>query len=186
MKKFYTYLTMALMALTATATFTSCNWHWEDEEDRREAYTLEGTWTGYIETYLRDRYGLSGDSYRTTIYFERENRYGGWGYEVDYNTYSRYDDYYYCEFDWEVVNGQIRIQYADSWNTVYIYDYTLNDYRFRGYMDDGTNRDIYFDLSYDRSFDWDYWTRSAHTRSTDGTPTFKASGEFAQKDGALN
>ena len=179
MKKFYTYLTMVMMAFTATTVLTGCNWYWHDEEDRREAYTLEGTWTGYIETYLYDRFGLSGDSYRTTIYFQRENNYGGWGYEVDYNTYSRYDDYYYCEFRWEVVNGQIRIQYDDSWNTVYIYDYSLNDYRFRGYMDDGPSRDIYFDLSYDSHFDWSYWTRIVMTRTALDGSSVKASGEFA-------
>ena len=181
MKKIYTYLTMAIMALTATTVFTSCDERfWNDVEDREEAYTLEGTWTGYIDTYLRDRFGLSGDSYRTTMYFERENSYGGWGYEVDYNMYSRYEDYYYCEFRWEVVNGNIRINYADSWNTVYIYDYTLTSNRFRGYMDDGTTRDIYFDMTYDSRFDWGYWT-SGLTRGAHGATGFKASGEFAKK-----
>ena len=179
MKKIYTYLTMAIMALTATTVFTSCDDRfWDDMEDREEAYTLEGTWTGYIDTYVRDRFGLSGDSYRTTMYFERENSYGGWGYEVDYNMYSRYDDYYYCEFTWEVVNGNIRINYADSWNTVYIYDYTLTSNHFRGYMDDGTTRGIYFDMTYDSRFDWGYWTRSL-TRGTGDS--VQASGEFAKK-----
>lgn len=179
---FYTYLTMALMAIMSTTVFTSCDDRfWNDLEDRDEASTLEGTWTGYIDTYLYDRFGLSGDSYRTTMYFERENNYGGWGYEVDYNQYSRYEDYYYCEFIWEVVNGEIRIQYDDSWNTVYIYDYTLSGNRFRGYMDDGTSRNIYFELAYDNRFDWNYWTRSTLTRSNDAdTLKFKASGEFAK------
>ena len=127
MKKLFTYLTV-MMALAAMPLFTSCDARfWEDVEDRAEARTLEGTWTGYIDTYFYDRFGLSGDTYRTSMYFERENSYGGWGYEVDYNTYSRYDDYYYCEFRWEVINGAIRIRYADSWNDVYIYDYVLDD-----------------------------------------------------------
>ena len=179
MKKIYTYLTMAMMALTTATVFTSCD-YWDDEEDRREAYTLDGTWTGYIDTYINDRFGLSGDSYRTTMYFERNNSYGGWGYEVDYNLYSRYNDYYYCEFRWEVVNGTIRIQYDDSWNTVLIYDYTLTSNRFVGFMDDGTARDIHFEMYYDSSFDWGYWTRGL-TRSTDGSAKVKASGEFAKK-----
>ena len=97
---------------------------------------------------------------------------------MDYNIYSRYNDYYYCEFAWEVVNGNIRINYADSWNTVYIYDYTLTSNRFRGYMDDGTARDIYFEMTYDNRFNWDYWTRS-FTRGT--ADSVKASGEFAKK-----
>ena len=178
MKKLFTYLTMALVTVTM---FTSCDELWRDSEDREEAYTLEGTWTGYIDTYIYDRYGLSGDSYRTTMYFERENSYGGWGYEVDYDMYSRYDDYYYCEFKWEVYGGEIRIRYADSWNDVYIYDYSLSDYHFSGYMDDGTSRDIHFSLSYDNRFDWGYWTRS-FTRSADHK-NVQASGKFAE---ALN
>lgn len=175
MKKLFTYLTMALVTVTM---FTSCDKLWRDSEDREEAYTLEGTWTGYIDTYIYDRYGLSGDSYRTTMYFERENSYGGWGYEVDYDMYSRYDDYYYCEFTWEVYGGEIRIRYADSWNDVYIYDYSLSDYHFSGYMDDGTSRDIHFSLSYDDRFDWSYWTRS-FTRSADHK-NVKTSGKFAE------
>ena len=92
--------------------------------------------------------------------------------------YSRYDDYYYCEFTWEVYGGEIRIRYADSWNDVYIYDYSLSDYHFSGYMDDGTSRDIHFSLSYDDRFDWSYWTRS-FTRSADHK-NVKASGKFAE------
>ena len=181
MKKIYNYITLVLMVMTSVTLFSSCNdRYWNDNRDRDEAYTLEGTWTGYIDTYLYDRFGIRGDSYRTTMYFERENSYGGWGYELDYNLYSIYDDYYYCEFRWDVVNGNIRISYADSWNTVYIYDYTLTDYHFRGYMDDGTTRDIYFDLAYDSRFDWGYWTRG-FTRGTADGHSFKASGEFAGK-----
>ena len=150
MKKLFTFLTM-MMVVTTTTLFTSCDTRfWVDDEDREEARTLEGTWSGYIDTYFYDRFGVSGDTYRTTMYFERENGYGGWGYEVDYNIYSRYDDYYYCEFRWEVINGAIRIRYADSWNDVYIYDYVLDDYYFSGYMDDGCrDREVAFTLNYD-------------------------------------
>ena len=89
MKKLFTYLTVMTMALVATTMFMSCEVsYYDDIEDREEARTLEGTWTGYIDTYMYDRFGISGDSYRTTIYFERDNRSGGWGYEVDYNLYS--------------------------------------------------------------------------------------------------
>ena len=74
MKKLYTFLAMAMLTMM---TFTSCD---VDYEDRMEARTLEGTWTGYIDNYYYDRWGLSGSSYRTAFYFERENAYGGWGY----------------------------------------------------------------------------------------------------------
>lgn len=177
MKKIYTLLMMAMVAMT----FAACdnNWYDPDREDREEAYTLEGTWTGYIETYLYDRFGKTGNQYRTTMYFERENAYGGWGYEVDYNSMSPYSDYYYCEFEWDIYGGEIQISYADSWNPVYIYEYGLNGSHFWGYMDDGTSKDIYFNLAYDGRFDWSYWTRSsAFTRGANGK-CYHASGEFA-------
>jgi len=177
MKKMFTYMAMIVMTMTV---FTSCTLL-DDSDDRHEARTLSGTWTGYIDTYYYDRWGLTGDSYRTTMYFERENAYGGWGYEVDYDLNNRYDDSYYCEFTWEVAGGRIRIRYADSWDDVYISDYRLSSTRFEGYMDDGTSRDIYFQLTYDGRFDWSYWHTRAVTRSTgaDSTARVMASGVFA-------
>ena len=69
MKKLFTYLTMT-MAFAAMPFFTSCDARfWEDVEDRAEARTLEGTWSGYIDTYFYDRFGISGDTYRTSMYF---------------------------------------------------------------------------------------------------------------------
>ena len=182
MKKIFTYMTM-VMAVTL---FAACDDRYTDNDyyDADDAYTLEGTWTGYIETYLYDRFGKTGDDFRTTIYFERENHYGGWGYEVDYNLYSRTNDYYYCEFEWEVVNGIVRISYADSWNIVELYPSRLTGNHFAGRMYDGTTRDIYFDLTYDGAFDWSYWTRSLpFTRGTLGL-RHASSGEFSDSSHA--
>ena len=177
MKRIYTFFAMATMAMTI---FTSCE-RLNEAEDRHEARTLDGTWTGYIDTYYTDRWGLTGDNYRTTMYFERDNAYGGWGYEVDYDVNSRYSDYYYCEFEWEVFNGTIRISYADSWNDVYIRDYCLDDYYFDGYMDDGTTKDIRFRLTYDNRFDGSPWHRTA-TRGAANDSKVKASGIFANTE----
>jgi hypothetical protein len=176
MKQIYTYIAMAMMAMTF---LTSCE-PLEDWEDREEARTLDGTWTGYIDTYYYDRWGLTGSTYRTTMYFERENAYSGWGYEVSYDTRSRYSDYYYCEFKWEVYRGNIRIRYADSWNDVYIRDYRLSDTHFEGSMDDGTTTDILFDMTYDGRFDWSYWRGNYYTRSIEPGSAVKASGTFAR------
>jgi hypothetical protein len=173
MKKLYTNMLM----LIAIIALTSCD---QDMLDRSEARTLDGTWSGYIDTYYADRWGLNDNSFRTTIYFERENPYGGWGYEVDYNYYSRYNDYYYCEFRWKVVNGSIYISYADSSNDVIIYDYHLTDNYFDGYMDDGTHKEIHFRLDYDSSFDWNYWRTRGATRSGGDTQKVQASGVFAK------
>ena len=180
MKKFFTYTAMITMMMTL---FTSCDIeYWEDLEDRSEARTLDGTWTGYIDTYYYDRWGLTGNPYRTTMYFERETPYSGWGYEVDYDVNSRYNDYYYCEFTWDIYKGSIRINYADSWNDVFINDYRLSSTRFEGYMDDGSNKDIIFKLNYDNRFDWGYWTRGV-TRGADNdsiNTKVIASGKFAK------
>ena len=175
MKRIYTFFAMATMVMTI---FTSCE-RLNEAEDRHEARTLDGTWTGYIDTYYTDRWGLTGDNYRTTMYFERDNAYGGWGYEVDYDLNSRYSDYYYCEFRWDIYKGNIRIRYADSWNDVYVRDYSLSSSYFTGYMDDGSSKDIVFKLNYDSRFDWSYWTRGI-TRGTDDSPKVIASGKFAK------
>jgi len=177
MKQLYTYMAMAMMAMTF---LTSCE-PLEDFEDRQEARTLDGTWTGYVDTYYYDRWGLTGNTYRTTMYFERENAYSGWGYEVSYDTRNRYADYYYCEFKWEVFRGNIRIRYADSWNDVYIRDYCLSDTRFTGTMDDGTTTDIVFNMTYDGRFDWSYWHSGYYTRGATPGCEVRASGAFADQ-----
>ena len=173
--------TLVMLVLTVMA-LGSCNWS-SDDPDRQEARVLEGTWTGYIDTYYWDRWGLTGNSYRTAMNFVRRDSYGGWGYEVDYNLDSPYENYAYCEFEWEVYRGDILITYADSkWNTVAIYDYALSSNRFWGYMDDGTSRDIAFELFYDGNFNWQpYRVYYAPTRGAGETPRYHASGEFAKK-----
>jgi hypothetical protein len=55
MKKMITYMTMAAMALM-TVTLTSCDLTTgNDVIDREEARTLDGTWTGYIDTYYYEK-----------------------------------------------------------------------------------------------------------------------------------
>ncbi len=175
MKKVYTYAMMALMMALTMTTFTSC------DKDAMEARTLNGGWTGYIDTYYYDRWGVSGESFRTTMYFDRIDRYGGSGYEVDYDIRSPYSDYYYCPFDWEIYNGVIRIRYADSWNDVLIYNYHLDYDYFEGYMDDGVSANrIHFTLYYDDSFNWGrYW----NMRSVTDSNGVKANGIFAKSKG---
>ena len=178
MKQMFTYLAMATIAITM---FTSCDRDWLDRE---EARTLDGTWTGYIDNYYYDRWGLSGDTYRTAMYFDRSNTYGGYGYEVDYDARDRYNSWF-CEFKWEVAHGCIHIMYYDKdYSDIYINDYQLDDYHFSGYMDDGyCDSETYFSLSYESYFDWGYWTRGI-TRGTagDGEYHSQASSIFAKKN----
>lgn len=176
MKKMYTYLAMAMMAMMS---LTSCTL---DYEDRAEARTLEGTWTGVIDHYYYDRWGLSGDSYSTAFYFERENAYGGWGYEVDYDMRNP-ADYWYCEFSWEIVHGTICIQYYDrDYSEIRIYDYMLDDYRFSGDMDDGyADTRTHFSLTYNNHFNWNRWTRGITRGATDDYHC-QAGGKFLKTD----
>ena len=154
MKKMNTYLLMALMLSMATMTMTSC-----ETEDQYEAGTLiNGDWQGYLGAYYHDRWGLSGNTYETVIHFSSAGcgATSGRGYEVDYDTRSPFYDYAYCEFSWSIVNGVITLIYDDSmWSPVYISDYTLYSDYFAGYMNDGTRRDIRFELDNVRFGYWD-------------------------------
>jgi hypothetical protein len=179
MKKIFTYIAMAMIAMTA---FTACE-PIEDWEDRHEARTLDGNWTGYIDTYYYDRWGLSGKTYETTMRFVSSGMgaTSGRGYEVDYDTRSPFNDYASCEFSWSIVNGVITLLYDDSmWYPVYITNYSLYRDYFAGYINDGTRRDIRFKLEnvtfgywdtyrsyYDDYYYDDYYY--SRTRSADST-----------------
>ncbi len=153
MKQIFTLLAVATLAM---CTLTSCN------RDAEEARTLNGQWSGYIRTYYYDRWGLTGDDYRTTIQFNQRNNYGGIGFEVDYDLNDPWGSYYYSPIRWEVRNGVICIDYEDG-AYVEISRYTLNNDIFRGYMYDGTRRDIEFSLVYDGNVNWSRWSYSGRS-----------------------
>ena len=169
MKKFFGYITMAVLALT---TLTSC------DKDVLEAYTLQGQWAGYIDAYYRNRWGMVGSNYETVIYFNRTHSTRGDGYEVDYDLNDPRGSFYYSTILWEVRNGVIYIDYPEdryadgSIYGVNIYEYHLDDYYFNGYMDErrGSYKNIRFSLRYRGNFDWEYyrshsgtWRRGATT-----------------------
>ena len=153
MKKMFTMLMMAMMALA----FTSC-------EDEAIAYDLEGTWRG--EMQISSKYnGRIYNSTYTEITFDR-NPYeyaGGSGTWVDY-----YDDagwgsnYVANHITWEVSNRVIRIWFRNERTYMEIHDYSLNDSRFEGtiYEDDHYvdfwMRKIARPSSYS-SYRWDYY-----------------------------
>ncbi len=158
MKKIYTYLMMAMMLSTATMTMTSC-----ETDDQYQADTLiSGDWQGYLGTYYYDRWGLSGNTFETVLHFcsSGMGATSGRGYEVDYDTRSPFNDYAYCEFSWSIVDGVITLLYDDSvWTPVYITDYRLSSSYFAGYMNDGTRRDIRFELKNVRFGYWDSYRK---------------------------
>lgn len=144
---------MAMIAMAAIM-LTSC-------EDEDIAYKLSEfsykNWEGRISTYYYDRWGLTGNDYYTVMMFESDDysMTKGHGMEVDYDVNDRYGNYWYSQFVWRVDNGVIELLYDDTrYKPIYIYDYTLSDNYFSGYMDDGTSKDIEFNLRSIGYFDW--------------------------------
>lgn len=184
MKRIHALLTMVAIAMLSF-TFTSC------DEDERISEDLSGfrgagkTWQGTIEHYYYDRWGLTGNTYRTTMFFSGDSYNSGTGYEVDYDIHDPYNNFAYSEFTWSVSWGTITLRYADTgWRPVHISDYTLDRGFFEGYIDDGYSDDeIYFSLKAIREFNWDpYWRSSSiWTRASDGeTVRFASKGVFAK------
>ncbi len=180
MKKFTTIFKTMLIAFAGIFTMSSC------EDDAQEvAYTLNGSWSGYIDTYTYDRWGERGDEYRVNFTFSLNGNYdydsstSGRGVETGYNVSSPYRDYYQSYFTWYVDNDYdgpvITIRYDDdAWHPVYIYDYRISGSRFSGYMNDGTNRSIEFDLYYDGNFNYNNWRRGSYSKTrSDGTDSVK-------------
>jgi hypothetical protein len=161
MKKVFSKITMIMLAMLAF-TFTSC----EDEEIAQNLAGNEGRiWQGTISKYYQDRWGFSGDHYRTVIEFVGDPWHWtkGTGYEVDYDMNDPYGSYWYSRFDWRVDRGVITLRYADTdYEPVYISDYYLSGNRFEGFMDDGTNSEIKFSLYMIEDFDWDYYNRYSY------------------------
>ena len=161
MKKIYTMLMMAMMALA----FTSC-------EDEMIADTLEGTWSGNM--FISSNWdGKTYDVTRTEITFEidpfRFTR--GSGYWVDY--YSRAPwDYVANHIDWSVNNSVISIYFIEDGDRIEIRDYHLDSKRFYGTIYDGDNlvdfelycvsRPRYDDYrwGFDSWYDDYYWART--------------------------
>ena len=153
MKKFTSFLTVALMALMSL-TFTSC------DEDSDIAYTLDGTWSGnmYVE------YGGYDATYTVIRFDQNDGFYSGTGYWIDYYDRNYWDgrNYIANRIRWTVRNSNIYIDLIDEGNSVVIYDYTLNDRNFSGYVNAENGNRAYFEMYSDskgynwRDYDWGY------------------------------
>ena len=160
MKKIYSRLMMLATMMAAMTTFTSC----EEEDDYIARQLRDSDWLGYIDTYYSSRWSLSGNTYETVMHFESRGEYytSGRGCEVDYDTRSPYQDYACCTFSWCIVEGNVILIYDDSrWNTVWIRDYRLSSNHFYGKIDDGSGRNIRFDLQSTNEYnDWGRYNRN--------------------------
>ena len=143
-------------------------------------------WQGYIGTYYYDRWGVTGDEYRTVMRFTSNDSWAtsGRGEELDYSLSHR-NSYAYSTFKWFIVDGELTLLYDDQrWDPYYIVDYTLTSTLFRGYIYDGTNRNVRFSLENSTFNDWSYyrgrtglyWSRRPmtfdgdHTENTEEEP----------------
>ena len=185
MKKMFTMLMMAMMALA----FTSC-------EDEYIANTLEGTWKGnmYISTYWGD---YTYDATYTEITFLRDpyTYSSGSGYWVDYYSNAPWD-YVANHIDWTVNNGVIKVYFIEEGSTIYISNYHLNSSRFTGTINDG-GKPVDFDLynvshpytywddyywGYDSWNDDYYWARTRGAAATDSTNNVEKPKRFVNPD----
>ena len=180
MKMMYTYTKLMIVALMAMTAFTSCS---SNDEDGYIASTLRNhDWKGTISEYYKSRWGFSGSEYSTVMRFESKDAYytSGRGYELDCNLSSPRENYAFCSFKWFIVDGDITIIYDDAkWDPVYIIDYELNSNNFYGYIYNGSNSKILFDLQSATFDDWDYYRRKGYR---DFTNTYMAR-ELAEPDG---
>ena len=183
MKKMFTMLMMAMMALT----FTSC-------EDEMIADTLEGTWSGnmYISSYWD---GKIYDVTRTEITFDIDPFCfkSGSGYWVDYYRNAPWE-YVANHIDWNVNNGVIHIYFIEDGDWIEISDYRLNSNRFFGTIYDGDNT-VDFELyctarphydnycwGYEGWYDDYYWARTRGAAPTDSTTTVEKPKRFVNPD----
>lgn len=145
MKKFTTYLSIALVALLSIS-LTSC------DEDADVAYALDGAWQGNV--YVTSKW--DGYTYRAS-YSEVQFNSGydsGTGYWVDYYSDAPWD-YIANHIRWKVRNGNIYIHFNEENSDVVIYDYHLDDYHFSGSLaSNGSDDYISFSLQHISSPNW--------------------------------
>ena len=131
MKKWIYNIAWVMMAFVSL-TLTSC------DDDVDIARTLEGTWEGdmYTSTYWNGRYYDA--SYSQICFLRDPYTYSsGTGYWVDY-----YDDNYWGSYNYvtshiefTVKNRVINIYFVEDHESVSIYDYSLSDNYFTGYIE---------------------------------------------------
>lgn len=150
MRRFRTLLGLALVALMSLA-FTSC------DEDADIAYTLDGSWSGYMENVI-DWQGHSYMSNTAEVTFNSGYDSGD-GYWLDEYSSAPWD-YVANRIRWKVRNGMIYISFLDTREEAVIRNYHLDDRYFYGEIEfNSTNAWIKFKLVKTSSPNWNryYW-----------------------------
>ena len=131
--------------------------------DEQTITSLEGTWEGdmyvsYYFDYCDDYYDAS---YSQICFLRDPYRYAsGDGYWIDYyDNYGLIRNYIANHIQWEVVNGNIRVYFVEDDAEVVIYNYSLNDSYFTGYIDLYNGGRQKFNLRHVSSPNWGsyYW-----------------------------
>jgi len=163
MRKFYFYILM-LMPMFA---LTSC------DTDEMIAITLHGTWRGTMYENYYDRYGdywgNGASAYYTVISFDKRGHTSGTGVEYDEDDYGNVIE---RSFDWKVDLTDIYLYYSDYYYynghrytdrnyEAIIYNATLDDYYFTGYIEDNAGNRRHFELEYYG----DYYDRYSYSRT---------------------
>ena len=170
MKTLFRKMTLAMMAVFTIA-MTSC-------EDERIARTLEGTWSG--EMYAVAWYnGRAYDATYSQITFVRDPyKYSeGTGYWVDYYADSYWGGYNYIasRISWRVDFGDIYINLNDTGERVTIYNYSLNDDYFSGYLNiDGVKREFRLKHVSSPNYNWDWGYHYYRTPANSKHPDMKS------------
>ncbi len=155
---------MAMMTLS----FTSC------DKDSDIAYTLDGTWSGYMEL---NHYYEGGwyDEYNAKVYFNTTGWSSGTGMWQDiYSSYLKPTQ----AITWSVSNGNIYIEFKESGEKAIITNYSLDNGLFSGviqfyssYYDGGTSTSYEFSFVKIPSMDWSSYSYYYGAKANNGTGT---------------
>lgn len=183
MKRFHTLMTMVAIAMLSF-TVTSC------DEDEAIAYTLEGTWEGNI--YVSHRYdGRYYDASYSYVYFDRDfsRSATGYGYWIDEYSNAPWD-YVANHIRWEVRNRDIEVYFEEDDYYVTIYNYSLSDRYFEGYIYTYDKKKVHFNLVKTSSpnwnnyhYGWEYWGYDYYAKQSgfEGTRASSADVEKPQR-----
>ncbi len=167
MKRFKSIWAFVMMAMM-TLSFTSC------DKDSDIAYTLDGTWSGYMEL---NHYYEGGwyDEYNAKVYFNTTGWSSGTGMWQDiYSSYLKPTQ----PITWTVSNGTIIIEFEKSGERAIITNYSLDNDYFSGviqfyssYYDGGYSSSCRFRFSKISSMDWSGYSYYYGAKANNGTGT---------------
>ena len=118
----------------------------------------------YVSYQINGRGDYYDASYSEVCFLRNPSKFAsGDGYWIDYyNDYRRYGwerNYIANHINWQVINGNIRIHFREDNSYVTIYEYSLTDNHFSGYIEMRNGARQRFSLVHTSSPNWSsyYW-----------------------------